>query len=47
MNMWLAIRDTFRDVSASEARCVVLTGANGDFCSGADIVRSESSPSSV
>jgi 2-(1,2-epoxy-1,2-dihydrophenyl)acetyl-CoA isomerase len=41
MNMWLAIRDTFRDVSASEARCVVLTGANGDFCSGADIVRSE------
>lgn len=41
MNMWLAIRDTFRDVAASDARCVVLTGANGDFCSGADIVKSE------
>jgi enoyl-CoA hydratase/carnithine racemase len=41
MNMWLAIRDAFREVAASDARCAVLTGANGDFCSGADIVRSE------
>ena len=41
MNMWLAIRDAFREVAASDARCVVLTGANGDFCSGADIVKSE------
>jgi enoyl-CoA hydratase/carnithine racemase len=41
MNMWLAIRDAFRDVAASDARCVVLTGANGDFCSGADIVKSD------
>jgi 2-(1,2-epoxy-1,2-dihydrophenyl)acetyl-CoA isomerase len=41
MNMWLAIRDAFRDVASSDARCVVLTGANGDFCSGADIVKSE------
>lgn len=40
MNMWLAIRDAFRDIAASDARCVVLTGANGDFCSGADIVKS-------
>lgn len=39
MNMWLAIRDAFRDIAASDARCVVLTGANGDFCSGADIVK--------
>jgi len=39
MNMWLAIRDAFRDLAASDARCVVLTGANGDFCSGADIVK--------
>ena len=39
MNMWLAIRDAFRDVASSDARCVVLTGANGDFCSGADIVK--------
>jgi 2-(1,2-epoxy-1,2-dihydrophenyl)acetyl-CoA isomerase len=40
MNMWLAVRDAFRGVAASDARCVVLTGANGDFCSGADIVKS-------
>jgi 2-(1,2-epoxy-1,2-dihydrophenyl)acetyl-CoA isomerase len=39
MNMWLAIRDAFRDISSSDARCVVLTGANGDFCSGADVVK--------
>jgi 2-(1,2-epoxy-1,2-dihydrophenyl)acetyl-CoA isomerase len=39
MNMWLAIRDAFRDISSSDARCAVLTGANGDFCSGADIVK--------
>lgn len=39
MNMWLAIRDTFRDIASSNARCVILTGANGDFCSGADIVK--------
>jgi 2-(1,2-epoxy-1,2-dihydrophenyl)acetyl-CoA isomerase len=38
MNMWLAVRDAFRDVPSTDARCVVLTGANGDFCSGADIV---------
>ncbi|HEU0171682.1 MAG TPA: enoyl-CoA hydratase-related protein [Acidimicrobiales bacterium] len=39
MNMWLAIRDALRDVAGSDARCVILTGANGDFCSGADIVK--------
>lgn len=38
MNMWLAIRDAFRAVPSTDARCVVLTGANGDFCSGADVV---------
>jgi enoyl-CoA hydratase/carnithine racemase len=37
MNMWLAIRDAFRDIAVSDARCAVLTGANGDFCSGADL----------
>ncbi len=40
MSMWLAIRDVFREVAASDARVVVLTGANGDFCSGADVVTS-------
>ncbi len=38
MSMWLAIRDAFREVAASDARVVVLTGAGGDFCSGADVV---------
>jgi 2-(1,2-epoxy-1,2-dihydrophenyl)acetyl-CoA isomerase len=41
--MWLAIRDEFREIAASEARAVVLTGANGDFCSGADVVSSSGS----
>jgi 2-(1,2-epoxy-1,2-dihydrophenyl)acetyl-CoA isomerase len=43
MAMWLAIRDIFRELAASDARVVILTGANGDFCSGADVVRSEGS----
>jgi enoyl-CoA hydratase/carnithine racemase len=40
MSMWLAIRDGFRELAESDARVVILTGANGDFCSGADIVAS-------
>ncbi len=40
MSMWLAIRDTFREIAGSDARAVVLTGANGDFCSGADVASS-------
>ena len=40
MAMWLAIRDASREISASDARVAVLTGANGDFCSGADVVSS-------
>jgi enoyl-CoA hydratase/carnithine racemase len=39
-SMWHAVRDAFRDVAASDARAVVLTGANGDFSSGADVVSS-------
>jgi 2-(1,2-epoxy-1,2-dihydrophenyl)acetyl-CoA isomerase len=38
MSMWTAIRDGFRELAESDARVVILTGANGDFCSGADIV---------
>ncbi len=41
MAMWLAIRDCFRDLAASDTRAIVLTGANGDFCSGADVVKKE------
>lgn len=35
--MWLDIRDVFTELTASDARVIVLTGANGDFCSGADV----------
>ena len=37
MDMWIAIRDAFRDIAVSGARVAILTGANGDFCAGADL----------
>ncbi len=36
-DMWVAIGETFRAVSFSGARAVVLTGAGSDFCAGADL----------
>jgi 2-(1,2-epoxy-1,2-dihydrophenyl)acetyl-CoA isomerase len=36
-DMWVAIGASFRELSYSGARVVVLTGANGDFCTGADL----------
>jgi 2-(1,2-epoxy-1,2-dihydrophenyl)acetyl-CoA isomerase len=36
-DMWVALGATFRDLSWSGARAIVLTGANGDFCTGADL----------
>ena len=36
-DMWVALGATFRDLSWSGARVVVLTGANGDFCTGAEL----------
>lgn len=36
-DMWVALGAIFRDVRYSGARAVVLTGANGEFCSGADL----------
>jgi enoyl-CoA hydratase/carnithine racemase len=36
-DMWVALGATFRDLSWSGVRAVVLTGANGDFCTGADL----------
>lgn len=36
-DMWVTIGEVFRAVSYSGARAVVLTGAGGDFCSGADL----------
>jgi len=36
-DMWVALGAAFRDASHSGARAVVLTGAGGDFCTGADL----------
>ncbi len=36
-DMWVAIGATFRDIAYSGARAVVLTGAGGEFCAGADL----------
>jgi 2-(1,2-epoxy-1,2-dihydrophenyl)acetyl-CoA isomerase len=36
-NMWVALGRTFRELGDSGARAVVLTGAGGNFCSGADL----------
>ncbi len=35
--MWEGLRDGFRDIAVSGARAVVITGAGGEFCGGADI----------
>jgi enoyl-CoA hydratase/carnithine racemase len=36
-DMWVALGAVFRDASYSGTRAVVLTGAGGEFCSGADL----------
>ena len=39
-DMWVALGAAFRDVAFSGSRAVVLTGAGGDFCAGADLTGS-------
>jgi 2-(1,2-epoxy-1,2-dihydrophenyl)acetyl-CoA isomerase len=36
-DMWVHLGEIFRRISHSGARVAVLTGANGDFCAGADL----------
>jgi 2-(1,2-epoxy-1,2-dihydrophenyl)acetyl-CoA isomerase len=36
-DMWVALGATFRELSYSGTRVVLLTGAGGDFCTGADL----------
>ena len=36
-DMWVALGATFRDVAYSGTRAIVLTGAGGDFCAGANL----------
>jgi enoyl-CoA hydratase/carnithine racemase len=36
-DMWVALGAAFRDIAYSGARVVLLTGAGGEFCAGADL----------
>jgi len=44
-DMWDELADTFRGIASHRAdRVVVLTGANGEFCSGADLADADAEP---
>lgn len=40
-DMWVSLGAIFGRLGYSEARAIILTGANGDFCSGADFSSSK------
>ena len=43
-DMWAQLAETFRSLAAdADVRCVILTGAAGEFCSGADLAAREGS----
>ena len=41
-DMWVSLGAIFGRLAYSEARAIILTGANGEFCSGADLSASKS-----
>jgi 2-(1,2-epoxy-1,2-dihydrophenyl)acetyl-CoA isomerase len=43
-DMWVAIGRTFRELNHSGVRAVILTGAEGNFCSGADLSGASQAP---
>jgi enoyl-CoA hydratase/carnithine racemase len=44
-DMWVALGATFRDLAYSGTRAIILTGAGGEFCAGADLTGSGGSSS--
>jgi 2-(1,2-epoxy-1,2-dihydrophenyl)acetyl-CoA isomerase len=46
-DMWVALGAVFRELAYSGARAVVLTGAGGDFCTGADLSGTRDSSAST
>ncbi len=42
-DMWVALGATFRDLGHSGSRAIVLTGAGGNFCTGADLTPTKAS----
>ena len=40
-DMWVALGATFRDLAYSGTRAIILTGADGEFCAGADLTGGE------
>ena len=46
-SMWVALGAAFREVAYSGARVVILTGAGGNFCAGADLVGDDTAATSA